>query len=497
MSKEFKNIDELFKSTIGMGSAKAPTSVRNNVLSKTSGGGNFWLVGSGLLLVTVIGAVLTTVNMSKKTDLAAYQKRTDFENTIINTYQSQIQETAFTQNNEQISNTSIKHIIDTSPEYKRRSDYKISAKEIDKKLHQPFQKLERKENQKPILEQAIAKTEIIEPIDEANKVTVQVEDEVKKEVAETKNHKEVVISEDKTRTETNAVKESVISAVSKTANYNEYQNEVNSKLTNSNTSSSNLNKEATAPDNQSLSKTENSEILDTSFVSFKKDETIDSSKTDTKIEIETGKPEGQWMIGLKGGPNINNANYTNPEFTQPLYKLHDEKLGFFGQIYGQYLSSNGLTAAIGVGIEQQSYNTTFLTADTTYSIDSTLETTLKDYYGITSSQYLQLPFHFGCQIERNKWIYGVDLGIQINYLLKSSGTYFLNNNVLPIENSGIFKQTTFVYSVGGNLKYNLFNSVYLSANMRYIPSFQNYYESTYAKRSVSTFSIGFGLAYRF
>ena len=513
MSKEFKNIDELFRSTIGMGSAKAPSHIKTKVLSKTGiGGSSLWLVGAGLLLVTVVSALVTVVNMPENSIVQSYQSITQKESLEIQEYNAN---TLNTHVNQIAKSEDNRKIIST-----KKNNHKVFPKTQVALNSEPKREIKNKQTSEVLSHKRDRKKAEVTLLKPQEIVTQEIPETSPKQEVETtkssesntKNTVDHIVQNDKQVDDPKAeIKlDNSTEIVSEVQSIDKPSNPV--KVTNSpaqadttqtyieptentveivqNETLRNLNTTKVKPEEPKVSDNDQTDFQE------EKPKKADSLKPDINIELDLGKPAGYWITGFKGGPNINNANYTSSEFSQPLGKLHNERLGYFGQVYGQYVSAKGFTAGIGLGIERQSYNTTFLTEDTIIGEDGATIINFKDHFGITNSQYLQIPLQVGCQIERNKLIFGADLGVQINYLLKADGTYLLNNEVLPIDNQSIFKSTTLVYSVSGNLKYNVFKKLYLTTDIRYVPSFQNYYENTYAKRAVSSFSFGFGLAYK-
>lgn len=503
MSKEFKNIDELFKSTIGLGGANAPSHIKSNVMSGI-GGTNWWIAGAGILLVTSLIGIITIFN--SKDLQPSYEARINPETILFTKYAPAI-----------TTNKPITALTLPIDKTNKTKETILQSPPLPTKQFTPFVKQKDIQN-KPLLQLVQAN------IKQKNSPLVSKKEVVNKNrkappTIKTISHPLPIINE--------AITAEVIDTV-----------ETNSQTT---TTLLNINADQQTKSNKVITKIQKanptsnqnmtaSTTLDTSvlIVEQKAVFQIDSSQhiqtdslaSEIEIDITPSPKKGYWMIGAMGGPNINTAKYVNSEFSQTLNKLHNEQLGYFGQVYGQYVANSNWNAAIGLGIESQAYHTTFLTTETNFiyenisvfshyiydslntiidtvynnSIDTVVSTELKNHHGITNCQYIQIPLRFGYQIEKSKWLFGADFGIQLNYLVKSSGTYLQNNVVSPIDNSDILKQMTLNYSIGASVQYNLFNQFYLSGQARFTPAVQNYYQNSYAKRSVNSISLGLGIS---
>ncbi|MFK8039014.1 MAG: porin family protein [Crocinitomicaceae bacterium] len=491
MSKEFKNIDDLFKSTIGLGNESAPSHIKTNVLSKI-GGGNWWIAGASVLLVTSVVGIFTVFNTDNFEP--AYETRLVLENLQIDEYVTpsfNIQQSAFTKSNS-IPQSKKTNISFTNKENtitdKSLNAVKKKSKLRKSKNFQPTEpvKQEKSETIKNSTlmiskqkESAVKNSDDLLTIaDEAivaysNKKTdiSLVEGEIKPEKIENQpNRSESNITEVQTKNKSILKKEQILSEAVKPSL-------IENEITSNNIDDS--------IEVVSSVRTDSSQIIQAA-----------SSDADIEILSDPSPKKGQLSIGVLGGPNINSAIYKNSELAVTLNKLHNEKLGYFGQVYAQYVTYNNFSVLLGVGIEGQTYNTTFLTTDTIF-VNEVVTTELKNHYGVTSAQFLQLPVRLGYQMEKNKWQFGIDLGVQLNYLLKSSGKYLSHNKVLPIENANVFKSITNSYSIGGSLEYNLFKQFYISGQARFTPPLVNYYQENYAKRYVNSLSFGMGMSVKF
>lgn len=505
MSKEFKNIDELFKTTVGLGTAKAPASVKPNVLAAI-GGLKWWAFGAALLLITAVGAVIMTINMAPNDAFAQYVPQEPTEYLRIEKYEQTKHETNL------LKAASVE-------------------REVNSKI--PNTVAEKTQSPKTIVHHQNVNLNNNRTVIKTNHTSLK---------APTKKDKKS--------------DELAIFATAKTKNENE--SVLASSPSNSKVASKNMSLPVVFPDDKkavenliktkaqsqeivrtdSILKTriaiisaENEQTENTSIITPESKDSVvkpvrierlnnDSLFADIKIETDPENKKGFWMIGAKIGPSINIVDYTDSEFSTSLSKFHSEKLGYHGHVYGQYNFPSKITTTAGIGLENQSFNTTFLTTNTSLEINSnsvfshyiyqdtsniiidsvyiteydTTETIeLQNHYGLTRNQYLQIPIKIGYQVERNKWIFGVDLSAQLNFLLKTSGLYYENNSVLDLSGSQIFKRTTFSYSAGANIQYNVFNNLYLVSEVRYSPAIQNYYEKSYAKRSINAVQLGFGI----
>ena len=508
MSKEFKNIDELFKSTIGQGSAVAPESVKAKVMANT-GGNNWWIVGAALLLMTAVGGIIMTLNMPKEAALAMYQPRekanfqkfekntpVDIEkhNTFINSTSENITITEYDDIEKQttaVKNSTVKAENRKSEKQIRNSENKATSTNKNTLSKSAPSYIVAKNNSSIKQDNLMPKNNS----GVANNITPNHQTPIN-EVLEEKKSKGII--EKSTNTVPSLNNKHNDTVLFKDANASTLEMaQVNSIL---------------------LPTLANDTLLHvaTPIIS----DAADSVETEVKLEKQPENNKGYWMAGLVLGPNINKVNYSGTELSESLNKFHSERLGFHAQLYGQYVTPSKLLLATGIGFENQSYNTTFLTTitsleiesnsifshyvyddssnviiDSVYTIqyDTTEITSLKNHYGLARNQYIQSPFRIGYQVEKNKWIFGADVSVQLNYLLNTKGDYFTDNTVLNLNEANIVKRTTFNYSVGANIQYNVFNNIFLKSEIQYSPGIQNYYESAYAKRAVNSLQLGFGI----
>ncbi|MFK8045144.1 MAG: hypothetical protein AB8B72_06600 [Crocinitomicaceae bacterium] len=507
MSKEYKNIDELFKSTIGNGNAIAPKSVKKGVLAST-GGGNWWLVGAALLLLTAVGAIALTNSMSSNTALTNYQPRENEPQLEFKNYN------AIVESNSQPDNSRAKVLAGKTKIETSKIGIELESQMNYSSLLSPRNHV----NSNNLHNNSISSNEFEANL---NDQTIHVNDNLKTEGSATAENRNSIAAAEKDSTSTDFAANDVNSSVevnpqpefksSKPKTDLEIINTVEQPIP-----SADLNENlSVVHENKSIDNPDQ-ELVDTAN---NNSSTVYNSSA-VKIEENPKSRKGYWMIDANIGPNINTAKYGNTEFGQSLNKFHGEKLGFQGQLTGKYVTASNITASMGFGYESQSYNTTFLTTseifeyetnsvfsnyvydstnaiiDSVYIMQDTIisVTSLVNHSGISSQQYYQIPIRLGYQIEKNKWIFGADLGAQINFLVKSKGSYLLNNEVINHNEGTILKRTTFNYTVGATAQYNVFNNFYMSGQVRFSPAVQNYYQKTYGLRSINSVSLGIGVS---
>jgi len=233
-----------------------------------------------------------------------------------------------------------------------------------------------------------------------------------------------------------------------------------------------------------------------------------------------------WMLTFTGGLNLTKSIYEpkkQPE--SDLYeKSTNDRPSFETNFDVKYRLNNGLTFGTGFGLTQFAeiyyFDKTTVDIDTTYTynyvydlfdstlvIDSTIasteyDTTIVNIYNATGeskASYVTLPINVGTQIIYKKFRFDLFASGRFNYLVSASGGYILNDAFVPFtKNSNpIFKPWYIDMMLGATVHYQIFEKLYLSGTIRYRPPFGQMYQGTTFNKSVQYTHLGIGLSFKF
>ncbi|MFD1550665.1 hypothetical protein DNU06_06335 [Putridiphycobacter roseus] len=246
--------------------------------------------------------------------------------------------------------------------------------------------------------------------------------------------------------------------------------------------------------------------------------------TEVIIDKTTSPQKNRFLLTGIIGPTIQNVNYDKDELSATFENAHLEKIGYSAQLKLAYKINSKLFTELGLGFEQQSYSTSFKLntikynitqqesfdsfiydtigniIDTSYTTtyDTTAVKGIKSTFGKVQVQYAQIPLYLGYQFEKNKWLFHLKAGVQLNYLIKQTGTYLKNNEIIDLtESNSIFKKVVINYNIGAAAHYNLLSNLYLSGQFNYQVGIQNYYKVDYGTRAINSLSFGIGIGHRF
>lgn len=267
------------------------------------------------------------------------------------------------------------------------------------------------------------------------------------------------------------------------------------------------------------------------------------------ISIEPPKPTYQpFMLSLSSGMNFSRTNYTSENMNEAyLYNtaLNDAP-GWQVNTDFTYRFKNGLTFGTGLGYshfneayDYQLSNTevetnssyeyeydyeliysTYLTTtlgDTNeitvveyvsdsvaYVTDSTLVTTTdtvvndQSYSGNNRFSYVQVPFRLGTQMQFGKFQLDLFADTRLNFLTMSRGNLVEAGELKPFTaKDPVYRKFYVDVTLGTRLHYQLFGQLYANASIQYRPVMGNTYQAMSLGKSFDYFHAGLGLSWRF
>jgi hypothetical protein len=253
-------------------------------------------------------------------------------------------------------------------------------------------------------------------------------------------------------------------------------------------------------------------------------EAIDTSLEDVLAEIQPpAPPYKSWLLSLTTGVNFKNSAIVaaNPSDSAAYSNTIIDKIGHSASFGAQYRLRNSLTFGAGLGYSTQIENYNFYKSEITsdsaltyvyfqdsipdsvgwiYFQDSTQE------YSYTSSEnvvynangknintYLHIPISLGTQLRFNKIFIDLFAQGRFNLLLISKSTY-VENDQLVVTNLAAIKRSYFDLVLGTNIHYNIFNNLYLTGTVRYRPPFNNPYYVNGMTNRFANLHLGIGIS---
>ena len=495
MSKEIRNIDQLFQTELSGLAKKAPASVKRNV-NKAIGTRSFrlgWILGgSSAVLVVLIGIYLFSgLFQSSETLLGKNELELDGYNEKLGylTYELTGDTNLESENIGPQENSAELNYTEIRVDQHDSKNNLITSLNSDKKQT----KVKQTKKIKPLINEVVfepnldAGDDII--LDKKNTIyppTVQkddslITDKIDKAIIETKD--DIVVGKDENNT---------------SKPFTDSLNAKNLVLTTDSSSNSNQ-------------------------VTI-----IDSSLADPDIELSDEKElYSPWFFGLTAGINGKKSTFaTSISGDESAYGTQlKDKLGHSALFDVSYRLKNSLTFGAGIGYTSLYENYNFYKADivvtdtnyiTNYYLDSIPDSAsmtgwayftdsivspdyiygANEYYnvnGTNSTTYLNIPIRFGTQLIFSKWRLDLFVGGRFNLLLASKSTYIENGQVFYTNNQG-FKNSYFDLTFGGSAHFEIYNNLFLSSTVRYRPPLNSAYYSQQITNRFQNIYVGLGLS---
>jgi len=289
----------------------------------------------------------------------------------------------------------------------------------------------------------------------------------------------------------------------------------------------------TQTDLNQLETTKKDESYDENLLSDGLSETLAKEESDPKDSLPTIdpiihiKPELEdvfkhWMIHLSGGPNVVRSAYSaNNQNDKTIYdNATSDKIGTQINFDFMYGLRKGLSFGSGIGLsnfnENYAYEATLLTldsvenieyvyADTTdiiidsiiyYSYQELISKT--DHIGLNNASYVHIPIHIGAQLIFGKLQVDIYSSIRFNFLTRSKGGYLLASEFIEFEKyNSIFKPFFVDLMFGSRIHYKVYKSLYATGSVQYRPLLGSVYTTNNFNKSFDYVHLGLGLSLRF
>lgn len=241
--------------------------------------------------------------------------------------------------------------------------------------------------------------------------------------------------------------------------------------------------------------------------------------------IEPRNVYNPWMFSATTGLNLAKSTYTfdTPAEATSYNGSTQDKAGYEFNAEIKYRLENSLTFGTGLGLSELTENYDFFkessqldsTLTWTYFVDSTDTTgvfpidsvssytyqsttkTLYDETGVNQATYLHIPFSIGTQLVRNKFRFDLYAMGRVNYLIAGKGGYVASDSFYAFTKSQnpIFKTWSMDLMLGANVHYQLIEKLYLTGSFRFHPALTGIYQGLTFNRAIQSYHVGVGLSW--
>ena len=231
-------------------------------------------------------------------------------------------------------------------------------------------------------------------------------------------------------------------------------------------------------------------------------------------------PYKPWMITATAGVNTVRSAYSAESVSDEMvYDLAmKERLGNQINLDFSYRLKNGWAFGSGLGLSnfQESYDfstkKTIMTTkhDTIPVYDSTgtvidtnyvpyvdTNTVYTNYNGINKVNYLTVPVQLGTQIIYKKFQFDIFALARFNFLMHSSGGYMLKNTFIPFNAANSIHKRFYVdLMLGTKAHYNFWKNLYVTGTVQYRPVVGTAYKDVKFNKTFDYVHYGLGLSIR-
>ncbi|MBK9191728.1 MAG: hypothetical protein IPM77_09560 [Crocinitomicaceae bacterium] len=238
-----------------------------------------------------------------------------------------------------------------------------------------------------------------------------------------------------------------------------------------------------------------------------------------------------WMITANGVMSLSQSKYTavNSNELTTYQNSNEDKPGFGFDLNATCRLQNSLTFGTGLSLMQLAENYHYFKEDVfidstltwsyqdIYEYDSLLDTTIwvgvdssytadydttkkvfYDHSGETKATYFSIPLSVGTQIITEKFRFDFYAAGRFNYLLNATGGYVMNDAFQTFTNTNqIFRKMYFDLVLGTNVHFKLTDHFFLTGSLRYKPALQEIYQGLSFNKSLNTLQFGAGVSWKF
>lgn len=282
-------------------------------------------------------------------------------------------------------------------------------------------------------------------------------------------------------------------------------------------------------DNTELSNSTDSTVTDEQEIPTKIDQTdenLDKPIEDpyaniSPIDTTPLRKVPSWMVSLTGGPNFVRSSYTaiNANDKTIFDNGTQDLIGSQFNADLVYRFKKGLSIGSGLGItnlsEKFAFETKSIELDSVQNVEyvyDTLDvvidsiitwtteevTKINPHEGTSKANFVTIPIHLGAQLVWGKVELDIFSTIRFNFLTRSSGGYIQDHVFYNFESgTSIYKPFYVDLLFGARLHYRFWKTLYATANVQYRPVLGQSYTTTSFNKSFDYVHLGVGISYRF
>ncbi len=204
----------------------------------------------------------------------------------------------------------------------------------------------------------------------------------------------------------------------------------------------------------------------------------------------------RFKIPISIGAGIGLANYSdNYDFQRKTFQLDSTLISeyiYYEKIYGTYYATKVDTFEV-MGSYTFLKDSILVTVDTTiYSYEE--KEVIENFVGRNQASYLMVPLHFGTHFSYKKFEFNLLASARFNFLLNSSGGYLLDNEFTSFTKStSIYKPFYVDLALSSHINYNIWKNLYLAGNLQYRPRIGTSFENVNFNKSFDSFHVGIGI----
>jgi hypothetical protein len=204
----------------------------------------------------------------------------------------------------------------------------------------------------------------------------------------------------------------------------------------------------------------------------------------------------RFKIPLSIGVGIGLANYNdNYNFERKTYQIDsvlNETYSYYEKIYGTYYSTPVDTFET-VGAYTFVKDSVLVSIDTIYYTTEGKEI-IENFAGRNHASYFVLPLQIGIHFAYKKFEFDLLASARFNFLLNSSGGYFLNNQFTAFDKSSSIYKPFYIDQVfSSHINYAFWKNLYLSSTLQYRPRIGTSFENVNFNKTFSSFHVGLGI----
>ena len=204
----------------------------------------------------------------------------------------------------------------------------------------------------------------------------------------------------------------------------------------------------------------------------------------------------RFKIPLSIGLGIGLVNYSDSyNFERKTFQIDSalyETYSYYEKIYGTYYSTPVDTFET-VGAYTFVKDSVLVTIDSIYNNTEEKEI-IENFIGRNNATYFVLPLQIGIHFAYKKFEFDLLASARFNFLLNSSGGYLLNNQFTAFDKSNSIYKPFYIDQVfSSHINYALWKNLYMSSTLQYRPRIGTSFENVDFNKTFNSFHVGLGI----